>query len=75
MACHFTTKSGGIWNFRLHIDLYSNPEDMVKNGWRQFDTLEEMNKAADIENQPKGIRNLIVRPGQSSYSDIYHITR
>jgi hypothetical protein len=47
--------------FDLNIDTYSKKEDMLKNGWRCFETMEEMNRCADIENQPKGIRDLIMR--------------
>lgn len=55
-------------HFNLRIDLYSRDEDMVNNGWKKFDTLEEMNRAADIENQPEGVRNLILR-AKSTYED------
>lgn len=34
---------------------------MLKNGWQYFETMEEMNKAADIENQPAGVRELLMR--------------
>lgn len=51
----------GHEKFNLKIDAYSKETDMLKNGWKKFSTFEELNKAADIENQPKGIRDLIVR--------------
>jgi hypothetical protein len=51
----------GKEQFDLRIDLYSKKEDMIKNGWKPFPSLEEMNKAADIENQPPGIRELLMR--------------
>jgi hypothetical protein len=35
---------------------------MLKNGWKKFATLEEMNQAVDIENQPEGIKQLLMRP-------------
>jgi hypothetical protein len=47
--------------FDLRIDAYSKKEDMLKNGWQQFETMEEMNKAADIENQPVDVRELLMR--------------
>lgn len=51
----------GKEHFDLRIDAYSKKEDMLKNGWQHFLTLEEMNKAADIENQPAGVRELLMR--------------
>ncbi len=51
----------GKEHFDLRVDAYSKKEDMLKNGWRQFETMEEMNKAADIENQPAGVRELLMR--------------
>jgi Restriction endonuclease len=59
----FLRKTGeqGKEHFDLRIDVYSKKEDMLKNGWKSFDTLEEMNTAADIENQPSGVRELLIR--------------
>jgi hypothetical protein len=51
----------GPEHFNLKFDAYAKKEDMLKNGWTHFDTLEEMNKAADIENQPQSVRDLMVR--------------
>ena len=51
----------GKEHFDLRINLYSKSEDMVKNGWKQFNSMDEMNKAADIENQPPGIRELVMK--------------
>jgi hypothetical protein len=51
----------GKEHFDLRIDAYSKKEDMLKNGWQYFETMEEMNKAADIENQPAGVRELLMR--------------
>lgn len=48
--------------FNLRIDLWSTEEDMLKNGWKKFATLVEMNKAAEIENQPEGVKQLLMRP-------------
>jgi hypothetical protein len=48
-------------HFDLKLDVYSTKEDMLKNGWRYFETVEEMNAAADIENQPVGFQGLILR--------------
>ena len=53
----------GKENFHLPMDLHPSEERMVRNGWKKFDTFEGMNRAADIENQPLGIRNLVVRSG------------
>lgn len=49
----------GKEHFDLRIDAYSTKEDMLSHGWQYFETLEQMNTAADIENQPPGIRRLI----------------
>jgi hypothetical protein len=56
-------------HFNLRIDLWSTEEDMLKNGWKKFATLEEMNKAADIENQPEGIKKLLIRPNYTLGGD------
>jgi hypothetical protein len=49
-------------HFNLRIDAYSKEEDMVKNGWKRFDSLKDMNEAADISNQPESVRELLMRP-------------
>ena len=51
----------GKEQFDLRIDAYSKKEDMLKNGWKYFETMEEMNAAADIDNQPPGVRELLIR--------------
>ena len=51
----------GKEHFDLRIDAYSKKEDMLKNGWSFFETMEKMNKAADIENQQQGVRELLMR--------------
>jgi hypothetical protein len=48
--------------FDLALNLYSTHEDMLNNGWKPFTTLEEMNVAADLENQPEEVRELLIRP-------------
>jgi hypothetical protein len=50
----------GKTHFNLRIDAYPKHEEMLKNGWLHFETLQEMNKEADIENQPAGVRKLII---------------
>lgn len=59
----FLRKSGevGKEHFDLRIDIYSKREDMLKNGWAHFESFEEMNKVADIENQPPGVRELLIK--------------
>lgn len=57
--------SDGKEKFDLRIDLHSKEDDMLKNGWKHFDSLDEMNKVADIENQLKGVRNLLIKPEYS----------
>lgn len=49
-------------NHQLIIDLYPKRQEMINNGWKQFSTLDELNKAADIKNQPKEIQDLIIKP-------------
>ena len=61
-ASRLRNLSDGKENFGFRVDLYSKEEDMVKHGWKLFESLQEMNEAADIENQPESIRNFIVRP-------------
>ncbi len=62
-ASFLRNTASGKDHFSLPVDLYSKDEDLIKNGWRQFDTLEELNSAAEIEKQPEGVRNVIIRPG------------
>lgn len=52
-------------HFNLGIDIYSRDEDMLQHDWKQFESMEEMNKAAEIDNQPAGVRELLVRPDYS----------
>jgi len=33
----------------------------MQKEWKEFYSLEEMNKAADIENQPNDLKDIIVR--------------
>ncbi|MDA2938744.1 hypothetical protein MYX75_10845, partial [Acidobacteria bacterium AH-259-A15] len=51
----------GKEHFNLRIDAYSKRDDMLKNGWKHLETLEEMNEVADIKNQPAGVRELLIR--------------
>jgi len=51
----------GNKKFSLYIHAFSKEEDMIKNGWKKFQTFEELNKAADIENQPTDVRELLIR--------------
>lgn len=70
-ASFFKDSASGKSHFNLDIRLASREEDMIKTGWREFDSLEEMNKSAEIENQPEEIRGVIIRP---SYEvDIHHL--
>ncbi len=50
----------GAEQHNLKVDMYYEPERLAANGWKEFATREEMEKAADIPNQPEGIRNLTV---------------
>lgn len=49
-------------HFKLDIHMYSQEKNMLKAGWKEFSSLEEMNKAAEIENQPNGVKDLIMKP-------------
>ena len=51
----------GKMHLNLKLDLYSKDEDFLKFGWQQYGTMEEMNRAADIENQPEGVRDFVMR--------------
>ncbi len=64
-ASYFKNVGNGKENFNIPIRAFSTEEDMIKNGWKKFDSMEAMNKAAEIENQPTGVRSLLVRPGYS----------
>jgi hypothetical protein len=55
------TGTVGKEQFELKMDLYSKNEDMEKNGWKKFLTMDEMNKAADIKNQPPGVKDLLIK--------------
>jgi hypothetical protein len=48
-------------HFNVKFDAYPKKADMLKNGWSYFSSLEEMNRAADIPNQPLGVRDLLFR--------------
>lgn len=52
----------GKEHHNIDIHLCANKEDLPKYGWKKFQTFEEMTKAADIDNQPEGVRELIMRP-------------
>lgn len=54
--------SNGKKKFNIYTDVYSNEEDMLKNGWKKFETLEELNAAASMDDQLEEIRGLTLRP-------------
>lgn len=54
----------------LKIDDYMKESDLLLNWWKKYNTREELDKAADIENQPNGLREFII---QNDFSyDIDH---
>jgi restriction endonuclease len=57
----------GTEHFRLNLDAHSNKKDMLEHGWNFFETMEEMNEAADIANQPNSVRELVFRETHTSY--------
>lgn len=61
-ASFIRSASDGREQHNLHLDMYSDPEKMVAHGWNEFDTLDEMEQAANIPNQPETIRGLLLRP-------------
>ncbi len=48
--------------FNLDIHLVSRDIDMEKAGWKKFSSFEEMDKVAEIKDQPEGIEGLIIKP-------------
>lgn len=53
----------GKGNHRLAIDAYSKKEDMIKNGWKHFDTREAMNEAAKPYDTSKDVSQLVMTEG------------
>jgi hypothetical protein len=60
-ASFIRNAADGLEQHNLKVDMYSEPERLTANGWKEFASREEMERAADIPNQPDGIRNLIVK--------------
>ena len=60
--------ASGKEHFSLKMDAYSTKEEMIKNGWTLFNSLEEMNNAADIANQPQSVRELLFRETYTIYA-------
>jgi hypothetical protein len=56
-------------HFNLDIYLASRDADMEKAGWKEFSSFEEMDKVAEVKDQPEGIEGLIIKP---SYAYINH---
>lgn len=48
----------GKGNHKLYIDHYSKKEDMIKNGWKHFNTKEEMEKLAVVYDTSKDVKFL-----------------
>jgi len=53
----------------LKLDIHKKEEDMFKAGWKRYNSLKEMNEAADIDDQPKSVRGLIIKSGYSISSN------
>ena len=53
----------GKGNHILKIDVYSKKEDMLKNGWKYFDTRETMNEAAEPHDTSTDVKQLIMTEG------------
>ena len=59
--------ASGMEHFRLKLDAHSNKQAMLEHGWKFFESMEEMNAAAEITNQPNSVRELIFRETHTSY--------
>lgn len=59
-ASFLTRVSDGRQQHDLCLDVYSTHEDMIKNGWREYASLEEMEAAARIPNHVE-IPGLLLR--------------
>lgn len=59
----FLRRAGDIQeHYDLKLDIYQKKEDMLRNGWSHFDTLEEMNAAAaKVDSQAPNMQGLIFR--------------
>lgn len=53
----------GKGNHQLFIDAYSKKEDMIKHGWKHFDTREAMNEAAQPYDTSKDMKGLVFTEG------------
>lgn len=61
-ASFFREPENGKEHHNISIRLYSKEEDMLKSGWKKFETFEEMAEAANIINQPSGVKDIIMKP-------------
>jgi hypothetical protein len=52
---------GSNEHYDLRIDIYSVREEMIRNGWRHFETAEEMNAAIDVDNLAPNMRDITLR--------------
>lgn len=61
-ASFFIDSESREQHFNLSIHMASRTQDMAKYGWIEFNSLKELNRAAEIDNQPEGISELIMKP-------------
>lgn len=61
-ASFLKSSEDGKEHFNLRVDIRSKKTDMLRIGWKKFDSFEKMNKAADIKNQPKGVSGILLKP-------------
>lgn len=52
---------GGASNYFLNLPIYTDPEKMRQH-WTQFGSMEELNAAAQIDDQPDDVKNLLIIP-------------
>jgi len=50
----------GKGNHQIFIDAYSKKEDMIKNGWKLFNTRQEMEDAANQHDTSEDVKKLII---------------
>ena len=49
----------GKGNHTLNIDAYSKKEDMIKNGWKHYDSQDKMESEATIHDTSKDMHSLV----------------
>jgi hypothetical protein len=58
-ASYMKNISSGHGNHKLHLDMHSNKDGMLKHGWRHFNNSDDMNREANIYDTSKDMSGLI----------------